>query len=443
MDEFRDLEYRKQNGEYYTPADVVDEVHKMISSELGENWKDEYVVWDCCAGLGALTRDYTFKELYCSTLEQEDIDILKSIPNESTIFQFDFLNDDIFDNMLFDEASKVPQQLQEALQSKKVLFLVNPPYKTASNISTIDSTGVANTSINTRMKDDGWGKSSGQLYAQFMYRMWNLNKSKNITVCLLTQPLYKSGSSYKEFRKKWYSKFEMMNSFIFPGGYFKDTSSLWGCDFSIWKSGVEKRTDSLPSIIKVRECDAEKTIAKLNKIQYRKNLSKDERKALYSQYEKDSIVYSLFNNSSQQSSLRNIDYKDKKWDIKNEWFWLSKQTMIDLAKDIGWDEMVDDAEASEERFVWAKVGEVYNDLSDDTKDVLDTFSELLRLSMKERKIMSDEHPEYHLQTWDAGYAQIKLVLKDYYPEEFKEFRNKYKALEDRLIPIVYELGFLK
>ena len=44
----------------------------------------------------------------------------------------------------------------------------------------------------------------------------------------------------------------------------------------------------------------------------------------YKQFSYDSIVYSLFNNSSQQSSLRQVDYKDKKWDIKNEFFWMSK-----------------------------------------------------------------------------------------------------------------------
>ena len=61
---------RRNKGEFYTPTLFVDYAHKMISETLGENWKNEYVVWDNCCGTKNLTRDYRFKELYCSTLEQ-------------------------------------------------------------------------------------------------------------------------------------------------------------------------------------------------------------------------------------------------------------------------------------------------------------------------------------------------------------------------------------
>jgi hypothetical protein len=50
--------------------------------------------------------------------------------------------------------------------------------------------------------------------------------------------------------------------------------------------------------------------------------------------------------------------------------------------------------------------------------------------------------ENHLKSWDAGYAQLKLLWKQYYAEDFKEFRELYKNLEDRMRPLVYELGFL-
>ena len=56
---------RRNKGEFYTPTLFVDYAHKMISETLGENWKNEYVVWDNCCGTKNLTRDYSFKELYC------------------------------------------------------------------------------------------------------------------------------------------------------------------------------------------------------------------------------------------------------------------------------------------------------------------------------------------------------------------------------------------
>jgi len=43
----------------------------------------------------------------------------------------------------------------------------------------------------------------------------------------------------------------------------------------------------------------------------------------------------------------------------------------------------------------------------------------------------------------SDYAQLKLSWKEYFKEEFEAFRKLYKALEDRMRPLVYELGFLK
>jgi hypothetical protein len=67
----------------------------------------------------------------------------------------------------------------------------------------------------------------------------------------------------------------------------------------------------------------------------------------------------------------------------------------------------------------------------------------VKKSIDMRKLLSESNPDFHLDSWDAGYAQLKLVWKEYYKEEFNEFREKYKALEDRLRPMVYELGFLR
>ena len=83
---------------------------------------------------------------------------------------------------------------------------------------------------------------------------------------------------------------------------------------------------------------------------------------------------------------------------------------------------------------------IYDKLSPDAKAVLDKATELLKKSIKARQLMADN--QNHLNSWDAGYAQLKLVWKEYFPEELKEFRQLYKNLEDRMRPLVYELGFL-
>jgi hypothetical protein len=163
----------------------------------------------------------------------------------------------------------------------------------------------------------------------------------------------------------------------------------------------------------------------------------------FEQYMNDSLVYSLFNNASYQSSLRQVEYKDKLWDIKNEFFWLSVDRMKELSDDSGYDELYNDARTASDRHVYKLLfGEerIYDKLSDDTKAVLDKATELVEKSMTMRQVMADD--ENHLNSWDAGYAQLKLVWKEYFEEDFKEFRKLYKEMEERMRPLVYELGFL-
>lgn len=161
------------------------------------------------------------------------------------------------------------------------------------------------------------------------------------------------------------------------------------------------------------------------------------------QFKYDSIVYCLFESKSNQSSLRQVEYKGQLWDIKNEFFWMSADRMKQLADENGYDELYNDARTSPDRHVYKLIygpDNIYDKLSPDAKVLLDKATELVERSLEMRQIMANN--ENHLNSWDAGYAQLKLVWKEYFPEDFKEFRQMYKNLEDRMRPLVYELGFL-
>jgi hypothetical protein len=154
----------------------------------------------------------------------------------------------------------------------------------------------------------------------------------------------------------------------------------------------------------------------------------------YQQYSFDSIIYTIFNT---QNTIKSDDI------LKNEFFWMSKEEMMELANDTNYTELYNDARTDTDRYVHKLLfGEqnIYDQLSPDAKLVLDKATELTRMSMTMRQHFADDHN--HLNSWDAGYAQLKLVWKEYFPNEFKEFRQLYKNLEDRMRPLVYELGFL-
>lgn len=121
-------EIRTRQGAFFTPKLWVDEAHTLTTSVLGENWKDECVVWDCCAGSGNLTREYDFKNLIISTLEQPEVDLLQK-QGYTQAFKYDFLNPD--DNELFFSENAIPDNIQDLLlknSDKRLVFFMNPPY---------------------------------------------------------------------------------------------------------------------------------------------------------------------------------------------------------------------------------------------------------------------------------------------------------------------------
>jgi hypothetical protein len=172
-------------------------------------------------------------------------------------------------------------------------------------------------------------------------------------------------------------------------------------------------------------------------------MAPDENSELYHNFTLDSVILSLFNNASTQASLRQITYKEETWNTKNEFFWMSKAEMTELGEQINYNELYNDVRTDSDRYVYKLLfgnNGIYDQLSQEAKDVLDSATNLVRHSFAMRRNFADNIN--HLNSWDAGYAQLKLLWKEYFPEQFKEFRAKYKVLEDKMRPMVYELGFL-
>lgn len=531
---------RRKKGEFYTPTAFVDYAHARIEKVLGENWKDEYVVWDCCCGTKNLTRDYKFKELYCSTLEKSELDISEKYNPEAVSFQFDFLNDDF---------EKLPEGLKEAFSSKKkILFLMNPPYARnggdAKGFGTSES--VAFTKMNELMKTDNIGACSANILAQFLYRCEKLKHDfgADVSLAFFCNPIYLSGSTYGKFRNKFFKDFKYEDGFLFNAGHFSDVSASWGINFSIWSNGETSDknnfrhdlvdVDENGEITKVGKKDIynidgevklseyvyqeiEKTdevpcmksgivvsskglktnssvlgwftngnnnvfhntqdvfmmccpnsIGKTNNPVLPSNflrctcafaarklvnnnwmnsneqyLAPNTAHSNFYQFEMDSVIYALFHSNSQQSSLRQIDYKGKKWDIKNEFFWMSKSDMSDLANENNNDDTYNDARMSEDRFVYKFIQSHLNEFSPEAKAVLDKATELVKKSFKYRFMFDQDHPEFQVNNWDCGFYQLKQIWKEYLKDDFNEFKELYKAFSQKMLPQVYELGFLK
>jgi hypothetical protein len=218
---------RRKQGEFFTPTIWVDKAHEYISNTFGDDWKEKYVVWDPAWGTGNLTRDYKFKELYCSTLNQSDIDTANQMGYnpEATKFQFDFLNDP-------DE--KLPQALRDVIASgREIIVLMNPPYGTSSTSVNEKKIGTSDSIVNRLMKENQMGKGSQQMYNQFLFRL--CNNFGNFSICMFCPPLYLTGPSNNKVREFIFKSIKFVKGFVFDSSEFSDVKS-WPLSFSILSS---------------------------------------------------------------------------------------------------------------------------------------------------------------------------------------------------------------
>lgn len=221
---------RRKQGEFFTPTIWVDKAHEYIASVYGDNWKNEYVVWDPAWGTGNLTRDYQFKELYVSTLNQSDIDTANQMGYnpEAIKFKFDFLNDDY---------SKLPEGLRKAIEEgRQIIVLKNSPYGTARTDKNVSESknGIGKNIINNKMLSDGkYGEASKQLYTQFIYRVISEMNIKNI--CMFSPNLFITSESFTNFRNNIMNQTNFKKGFIFNAEEF-DGTSQWPILFSVWQN---------------------------------------------------------------------------------------------------------------------------------------------------------------------------------------------------------------
>ena len=228
--------HRERKGSFFTPKIWVDLSQKYLADVLGENWQEEYYVWDCAAGTGNLLNGLTNKyRIWASTLDQQDVDVMKDrIKNganllESHVFQFDFLND---------EFTKLPDGLQEIINDpekrRRLVIYINPPYAEAGNART--RTGernkqqVATTNQVWQNNKEAFGLGIRELFIQFLLRIYN--ELPTCTIAIFSTPKYLVGTAFRQFREYFLAEYK--GGFLIPSDTFDNVKGKFPIAFAIW-----------------------------------------------------------------------------------------------------------------------------------------------------------------------------------------------------------------
>lgn len=243
--ERRDLlipqDLRRYQGAFFTPPQWVQKSQEYLAEELGENWQQNFYVWDCCAGTGnllyGLTEPY---RIWASTLDDADVQVMKERIKERSlnllerhIFQFDFLNDS------FD---KLPEGLRNIINDpekrKRLVIYINPPYAEAGNRKVIADGGrTEKQKANVAVKHLTYQKylkrigiAGRELFAQFIIRIYDEIPSSVLaqfsTLKIVQAP------NFRDFRKTFRAK--LGRNFLVPADTFDNVKGHFPIGFFIW-----------------------------------------------------------------------------------------------------------------------------------------------------------------------------------------------------------------
>ena len=238
------LDTRCFKGAFYTPLIVVEKAYDKLTETLGKGWQKNYIVWDMCCGVGNLeTKHGNHKNLFMSTLDKADIDVMKATKTcpAAHRFQYDYLNDDITEDGAIDYTltNKVPKELQQAIKDgKKILVLINPPYAEATNFENIatgleaeNKQGVAKTKFAATSMTD-YGKASNELFTQFLARI--AQEMPKATIAMFSTMKYVNAPNFEKFRQNWQAKY--LGGFVVHNKAFDGLTGKFPIGFLIWQT---------------------------------------------------------------------------------------------------------------------------------------------------------------------------------------------------------------
>jgi hypothetical protein len=239
--ERRDLlvpqDIRERKGAFFTPRIWVELSQKYLTDYLGENWQDDYYIWDCAAGTGNLLAGLTNKyNIYASTLDQADVNVMHERIDhganllKNNVFQFDFLNDEFIP---ISKGGKLPDSLYQIITNEekreKLVVYINPPYAEVSSVGVKGKAGVNKSKCHDKYSEK-IGTAGREIYVLFLARIFDEINGCHIAEFSKLKTL--QGAAFSDFRT--FFRAEILKSFIVPAWTFDNVKGNFPIGFKIW-----------------------------------------------------------------------------------------------------------------------------------------------------------------------------------------------------------------
>ena len=234
---------REIKGAFYTPEIWVKLSQEYLTESFGENFQNEYYIWDCAAGTGNLLHGLTNKyKVWASTLDTQDVAVMHdriSCKNlnllEEHCFQFDFLKDGF---------EKLPKNLRTIIEDpqkrEKLIIYINPPYAEAGQSRSMSGTGKHKPGVATKKEinkkyNEDIGNASNEIFALFLTRIYN--EIPNCKIAEFSTLKTLMAPNFEKFREFFRAK--LKKCFIVPSYSFDNVTGEFPIGFKIWD--IEKK----------------------------------------------------------------------------------------------------------------------------------------------------------------------------------------------------------
>jgi hypothetical protein len=262
---------RRRTGAFHTPVRFARKAHAYLERVVGPKWWTKgYRLWDMAAGTGNLEWFLpadAYPSIYLSTLHHEDVQHCKRVFPGATVFQYDYLNDDVEsvfnEQTLFDAPCKKPANLLRDLNdpNTKWIIFINPPFATSqkAGYSGESKKRVSDTKIRPLMHAQDLGEVSRELFAQFLFRIRQEFAGKETHLGLFSTLKYVNANNDQKFRDKVF-QFTFEDGFVFSSANFSGTQAgnPFPVGFLVWDLSRRKKLEDQQIDVTVLDDDTSK-----------------------------------------------------------------------------------------------------------------------------------------------------------------------------------------